>query len=125
MKTLDQVKPVCSDMTEPKKWTLAAYEGEKNRLVIGENGELIADCFAPCFVDYPMPEDYQANARLIAAAPELLAALKSAELLCTQTRLANSIGNHTKTKQICFLLSQFELMAEELNTAILKAKGEV
>lgn len=40
------------------------------------NRELIADCYADTHEGFGIPEDYRANARLIAAAPELLAALK-------------------------------------------------
>ncbi len=53
-------------------WRTAIYEGEADRLVVADTGELIADCSAPCWHDYGIPEDYQANARLIAAAPDLL-----------------------------------------------------
>jgi hypothetical protein len=64
----------------PGPWRIYKDEYvEKSRFVIGEDGTLIADVYA----DYPdsnlgVPQAYEfpANARLIAAAPELLAALE-------------------------------------------------
>lgn len=48
-----------------RKYTLVSYEGEFERLLIGPEGELIADFSAPCTDDYDVPEDYRANARKV------------------------------------------------------------
>lgn len=64
------------------------------------------------------------NARLIAAAPDLLVALEAAELSCTQAKLANGIGKKSKAEQIRFLLASFDLLAKEARAAIAKATGE-
>ena len=52
---------------------------EGGRYVVSSDDVLIADCYADSALDFGLPEPgkYRANARLIAAAPELLKVLKS------------------------------------------------
>lgn len=73
------------------------------------NGKDAADCSA---------------VELQAEVYRLRAALESAELSCTQARIANSIGKKTKAEQIRFLLFSFELLAKEARAAIVRAEVE-
>lgn len=73
------------------------------------NGKDAADCSA---------------VELQAEVYRLRAALESAELSCTQARLANGIGKKTKGAQISFLIASFELLAKEARAALAKSKGE-
>lgn len=97
-------------------WTLAEYEGEPNRLVIGPNNELIADCSAPTHEDYELPEDYQANAKAIAALPDLLAALEHFDDLFTgrSDEVHDDDGNTSH---------EMNGLIEQVRAAIVKAKG--
>jgi hypothetical protein len=69
----------------------------------------------------PDPEQL-ANARLIAAAPELLAALQEVELRLTQARIASDIGRPT-LKDADFLRNECERTAAFARQAINKATG--
>ena len=64
------------------------------------------------------------SVEMIKALPNLLKALKSAELSCAQAYLANGIGKKTQAKQITFLLDSFNRLAKEIRAAIAKATGE-
>jgi len=67
-------------------------------------------------------EEAEANARLIAAAPDLLEAICDLELRMTQAALASGIGprkNHTD-----FLLGELGRMKDVARAAIARAKGE-
>ena len=59
----------------------------------------------------------QANARLIAAAPELLATLGDVELRCTQARIASTIGKKDQTE---FLRGELERIAEHARAILAK-----
>jgi hypothetical protein len=63
------------------------------------------------------------SVELIKAAPDMLKALKSAELSCVQAYLAHDIGKKTQAKQITFLLDSFSRLEKELREAIAKATG--
>ena len=71
-----KVKPAATSPT-PGPWSVADAEGDAGRAVVGPDNELIADCYANSSENFNLPEDYRQNARLIAAAPELLAALEN------------------------------------------------
>lgn len=60
--------------------------------------------------------------RLFEAAPEMLEALKRAELSTVQIRMAADIGKKTLRKKIAWYESQLEQLRQELRGAI--AKGE-
>ena len=64
-------------------------------------------------------EEEAANARLIAAAPELLAALEDVELRCTQARIASTIGR--EKGRVDFLRGELERIAGQARAAIAKA----
>lgn len=63
----------------PAPWNTPWSDDEPHRYVLGRGDMLIADCYADTAEDFglPDPEEYQANAKLIAAAPELLSGLVS------------------------------------------------
>jgi hypothetical protein len=61
----------------------------------------------------------EANARLIAAAPEMLEALEDVELRCTQARIASTIGKKDQTE---FLRSELERIAEHARAILAKAQ---
>lgn len=63
----------------------------------------------------------EANAYLIAAAPEMLKALAEADLRCTQARLASTIGK--KAGQADFLRGELERIQTVLTVAIQKTQG--
>jgi hypothetical protein len=69
----------------------------------------------------PDPEQL-ANARLIAAAPDLLAALQEVELRLTQARIASNIGRPT-LKDADFLRNECERTAAFAREVINKATG--
>jgi hypothetical protein len=58
-------------------WTVLGV-GNNARYVIGEGNVLVADCYADSPLDVGLPglSEVRGNVRLIAAAPELLSALK-------------------------------------------------
>jgi len=62
------------------------------------------------------------TAHLIAAAPDLLAALEDVELRCTQARIASTIGK--KKDRSDFLRGELERIAISARAAIAKARGE-
>jgi hypothetical protein len=66
--------------------------------------------------------EHNANARLIASAPDLLAALQEVELRLTQARIASNIGRPT-LKDADFLRNECERTAAFAREAINKATG--
>lgn len=66
-------------------------------------------------------QNAEANARLIAAAPELLAALQDVALRCTQARIASTIGK--KKDRSDFLRGELERIAQHAEAVIAKARG--
>jgi len=65
------------------------------------------------------------NARLIAAAPDLLQALNRAELSTTQIRLAANICHKSAKSKVSWYERQLEQLGREVRAAIAKAeKGE-
>ena len=89
----------------PGPWKTGGGSGDEDRYVIGPDGELIA-CVLPDNLDgWNLPHDYQANAHLIATAPELL---KEAENIIMHRNQGNL---HPKD-------------FHRLESAIAKAKGE-
>lgn len=84
--------------------TLPDYQGSSSAYVISDR------------------EEREANARLISAAPELLAALADVDLRCAQARLASGIGK--KKDRTDFLLGELERIAKHARAAIEKAKGD-
>ena len=64
-----------------------------------------------------------ANAALIAAAPDMLAALRDIDLRTAQAIIANDIGNPSKEKQIRFLLGEIERIKGVARATIAKAEG--
>lgn len=105
---------------EPDTWRTADYEGEKDRLVVSTTGELIADCYPPCHEDYALPENYKANARLIAAAPELLAALEVARQILD---IAYNPTRDGDGETITLTRTTMRHAANAARAAIAKAKG--
>lgn len=78
----------------------------------GSDLSVASDCFS---------KEEEANARLIAASPELLAALKEIDLRLTQTRLASNIGKKKTDKERAnFLQSQIEAINKDIRDAIAK-----
>jgi len=63
----------------------------------------------------------EANARLIAAAPDLLEALESADLSTTQIRLAADIGRKSAKDKVNWYESQLTQLGREIRAAIAKA----
>ena len=80
----------------------------------GDGRRLIAECHAG------HKEERAANARLIAAAPDLLAALEDVELRATQARLASTIGE--KAGQADFLRGELDRIGQAARAAITKAQ---
>lgn len=64
-----------------------------------------------------------ANARLIAAAPAMLATLEDVELRATQARMASTIGKKSGQEQANFLRGELERIALVARAAIEKATG--
>lgn len=64
--------------------------------------------------------EHQANAKLIAAAPDLLAALERIELRLTQARIASGIGQ-PRLKDADFLRRECERIATDAREAIANA----
>lgn len=91
----------------PGEWTVSYSDDEDNeRYVISNEGVLIADCYADTPLDLGLPgkEEFRKNARLIAAAPELLEA--AADLLSAKDRTNQSLR-------------------DALRRAVLKAGGKI
>jgi len=59
----------------PGPWQVTMLHGEPARAVTNRDNVLVADCYPDTHEDLQLPQSYQANARLIAAAPEMLEAL--------------------------------------------------
>jgi len=87
----------------PGPWTVEISEGE---LVVGQPGPDGSIVYVERY--YPEDPEHRANARLIAAAPELLEALKKAEIIL---RLAPILGKE-------------EACLTEVQAAIAKAEGD-
>ena len=69
------------------------------------------------------PWEGEANARLIAAAPDLLAELRETELNLTQTLLAVKIGKLTKQRRLDFVLGAIERRRDELSATLARIEG--
>jgi hypothetical protein len=63
----------------------------------------------------------EANAHLIAAAPDLLAALEDIELRATQAKLAHDIGRPKLARQVDFLLGELARLQDVARNALAKA----
>lgn len=59
----------------PGPWKATALHGDSKRAVTNADNVLVADCYADTHEDLGLPVEYKANARLIAAAPDLLDAV--------------------------------------------------
>jgi len=60
----------------PGPWQVTRLHGEPARAITNRDNVLVADCYPDTHEDLQLPQSYQANARLIAAAPDLLEVLK-------------------------------------------------
>ncbi len=89
----------------PGPWTLNREE------VYGENGRTIV---AEAFDEH---DDWRANARLIAAAPELL------EHLHSIVEMAHSVSANWESGDLAFAVRNLERIATAAETAIAKAEG--
>jgi hypothetical protein len=89
----------------------------KDDRIIEPHGLPIAE---PC--GYRDPDVEEANAALIAAAPDLLAALQDLELRATQATLASGI--HPRKNHTDFLLGELGRMKDVALAAIAKAQGK-
>ncbi len=109
----------------PGPWTLdPEYPDEivAGKRSIGEvrGGRFVGDCEKP---EYEVPAEVLANARLIAAAPELLTALESIKQLLTDKMLVrNTEGDH----QSHWAMNQIPIVSAlaQMEQAIKKARGE-
>jgi len=108
----------------PGPWALNNWPEnpqEHERYVISEGASypvLIADCYADTAHDFALPDTYKeacANARLIAAAPDLLTALRDL------TATARTFRNVPKREQEWTPIDDTAL--EQAFTAIEKAEG--
>lgn len=101
-------------MTTGTQWHVDA---DNARYVVDDNDVLVADCFADTVEDFGVPDldDVAKNARLIAASPELLAALEAC-----RTALANWVEIADKEDE---RISDVEALVTAA-IAIAKAKGE-
>ncbi len=101
----------------PGPWTFS-HDG----FIRSEREDLIAQVFdnpdTGCEPIGEEPSEY--NMRLIAASPDLLAALEEIELCATQDRIASTIGRQT-LKQADFLRWAMERLAKSARAAITKA----
>jgi hypothetical protein len=66
-------------------------------------------------------KEAEANARLMASAPELLKALQDVDLRTAQARIASGVC--TQKKRTDFLLSELERIQNVVRAAIAKATG--
>lgn len=72
----------CGNLPAPKHtpgpWRIESdpITGDNSRLIVGPDNVLIADAYPESAGDFKLPENYQANAALLAAAPEMENALR-------------------------------------------------
>lgn len=98
----------------PGKWIVGSLDRNEQRQVVSEVGSLVAVCAHECLrVNEPIME---ANARLIAAAPELLEALKG----IMQLQLA-----YAKPKHIDGTGGRRDEVFDRVAAAIAKAEGKL
>ena len=60
------------------KWYTSRHQDNSDVVVRGEDGQIVANCTVDFYGGNPHGEEVQANARLIAAAPDLLVGCKDA-----------------------------------------------
>ena len=99
-----------------ESWIIEDNEetGEEQSLIVdGDSGALIADCYPSSAMNYALPEDYRANARKVAAAPDLLAALELAKNHLSPFHQHDREGNEVEDCISC----------AKVSAAITKAKG--
>lgn len=89
----------------PGPWEFHGDDGEDNQIVVGDNGDVI--CVIGSYMT-SIEEDF-ANGPLMAAAPELLEALKSARLVI------DKLTTHGSTRTNCL---------QKIDFAIAKALGQ-
>ena len=61
----------------PGPWTLTDHAGDPNRFIVAEDGTLVADVYPDTHEDLSLPDDYEANAHLLATSLKMLAAVKA------------------------------------------------
>lgn len=106
--------------TAPEKTTHTPGPWQQRTLIVqDQNGEVIAHC-TRWEHGTPMPYVAEANARLIAAAPDLLAALKDVEF--TAMRLGLTRGDADDQQWADALLAHFDAL-KVARAAIAKAEG--
>lgn len=104
----------------PGPWKVS-FNGNDDVLVFAESVSDSPRCVAKLNMALHRHLECSANARLIAGAPDLLAALQAIELRLTQARLASNIGKESSVKKADFLRRQCEVIAQDARAAIAKA----
>jgi len=101
----------------PGPWKVVQREGEVE--VRGSDGNYICFC-------YLFPQPTEANAQLIASAPELLEACRE---LIEAKRIADTTpelllsSHHNKTDECVEIMERYEKSFEQVEQAIAKAEG--
>ena len=121
MKTIDQVKPIAGDLNEtshtPGPW-IVDYSGPARIAIADTMGNEVALCSMQC----ECGDTDEANARLIASAPELLAALEHAAKLA-RIELEQFLEDGWQPESMAVAAIRQNLAVYE--TAVAKAKGEI
>lgn len=96
----------------PGPWYIDALEGDEQRAIVDDNGDLVADLFPSTWDNEAggVPEDYRVNAPVIAAAPLLLRDLK---------RLLASPDLNLDTLEL-----ETQLAIREAQTTVRQAEGQ-